>query len=51
MTVLLDIAWWNWEPDVIKRRYREMTMLVSDFIERFAAQASEKKKYCCVQTR
>lgn len=41
---LLDIAWWNWEPDTIKRRYREMMMQIPDFIENFAAEASGKKK-------
>lgn len=41
---LLDIAWWDWEPDTIKRRYREMKMPVSDFIESFAAEVSEKRK-------
>lgn len=44
MRAPLEIAWWDWEPDTIKRRYREMMMPVLDFIERFAAEASEKKK-------
>lgn len=41
---LLDIAWWNWESDVLKGRYREMRMPVSYFIERFEQEAAEKKK-------
>lgn len=41
---LLDIAWWDWESNVLKERYREMKMPVSDFIKSFEREASEKKE-------
>lgn len=39
---LLQIAWWHWESDVLKRRYNEMRLSVQEFINCFRPQAVEE---------
>lgn len=40
---LLEIGWWHWDSDTLKKRYREMMMPVLDFVECFRQEALKKK--------
>lgn len=41
---MLDIAWWHWDSDVLKSRYREMRMPVAEFIGCFEKEAVRKRE-------
>lgn len=41
---MLDIAWWHWDSDVLKSRYQEMRMPVTEFIRCFEKEAARKKE-------
>ena len=44
VNALLDIAWWHWPSDILKSRYEQMRLPISEFVECFVQEAVEGKK-------